>query len=241
MNRCESMRPIIDAYLDSELSPTSAASLEAHLSQCESCRRVLESRKRLSRAIKKAAPRVDAPVGLGAQYRSRHRSPIRRYGPWGLALAFAICGASTAWFLVPRPSATDRLVDDLIASHQVPDGATCERLDTSSPMKIEKWFQSRGVRFEPQVLDFAGAGFKLKGGKVSQSEGRKVVALVYDHAGMPIDVFVTPSAYADAIPVDKGGVHVRTWGSCGLNYWAVASADPSVLVDLRDQFPSRDR
>ncbi len=52
---CKEVRPLIDAYVDRELSASEAREVEAHLEQCAECRRESEAVLGISRAVHQAA------------------------------------------------------------------------------------------------------------------------------------------------------------------------------------------
>ena len=52
MMDCKSIREILDLYVDGELSPEATVQTEAHLAECDSCKRTVDHLNRLRRAIK---------------------------------------------------------------------------------------------------------------------------------------------------------------------------------------------
>jgi anti-sigma factor (TIGR02949 family) len=92
---CNEVRPLIDAYVDRELSSSEARSVQAHLERCAECRRESEAVLALSRVVREAeyhrapewlrsriltslpqarAPEPDAERGRGHQRRTRFAS-----------------------------------------------------------------------------------------------------------------------------------------------------------------------
>ena len=233
---------MIDAYLDAELGRDSSKQVESHISECPSCQQFAETRSQLSRIIKDAVPYAAAPIGLGVKLRRDKKSPFRRFGPIAVGLAFAVCAASTFLVLRPRLTPSEQLVNDLVSDHYRSRLRGHEvDIDSSKITNIEPWFKAKGLDYCPPILDFGSKGFKLVGGRVDSSQGRKLVTLVYSHNDRIIDLSVTPLGYADPINADRNETHIRVWNNCGLGYWAMADGDPEALIDLESMFPNRER
>jgi hypothetical protein len=64
MMDCKKLREVLDAYVDHELSPDAAAQAEAHIVECNACRCAVESLSTLREAVRTAAGKPEAPVGL---------------------------------------------------------------------------------------------------------------------------------------------------------------------------------
>lgn len=135
MNRCEEIRDQITFYLDDELQGLDRASLEAHLSECESCGELFHREQafleaiRSSRPLHTAAPELrlrvekvlaEAPVPHTASARLRRRvqhafarlgrssSPVSRR-LLAVAAVIAIASAIGIWrFTYSRPGALPR-------------------------------------------------------------------------------------------------------------------------------------
>src|SRR5580692_5650379 len=114
-------RDLIEAYMDQELDPGLSASVEEHLSVCQSCSEIY-SRFREQRAeIRSATPYYTAPAQLERSIRDALRqaaaNEIQATSnnlPWRwLAIAASILLAlSVAWNL--RPSSTRTTENDFI-------------------------------------------------------------------------------------------------------------------------------
>jgi anti-sigma factor (TIGR02949 family) len=64
MMDCKKLREVLDAYVDRELSADAAAQAEAHVAECDSCRRAVKALTKLRQAIKSAAGEPKAPAQL---------------------------------------------------------------------------------------------------------------------------------------------------------------------------------
>ncbi len=104
----------LSAYLDGALSPGESASLEAHLTACESCRSLLaELRRVLARAqsLEDRAPREDlwpgvaAAIGAGTRGSRRISFSFPELLAAGIAVMLISGGLAAAWLRTPgRPS-----------------------------------------------------------------------------------------------------------------------------------------
>ena len=78
-------------YLEDELSAEERASIEKHISACESCRILLEDRKRMMQAVR-SLPSLDIPADFTQQVMAKVfplRSPVRIWIA-GLATGFSL-------------------------------------------------------------------------------------------------------------------------------------------------------
>ncbi len=70
---CEKIRRYLDSYLDNELLVETNHEVLRHLATCPNCKRVLEDRARLKKAVKQAVTRQEAPAALQDLLVSRKR------------------------------------------------------------------------------------------------------------------------------------------------------------------------
>jgi len=61
---CKKLREVLDACVDRELSPDAAAQAEAHIAECDDCRRAVEALTKLRHAVRAAAGKPEAPAHL---------------------------------------------------------------------------------------------------------------------------------------------------------------------------------
>ncbi len=70
MMDCKKLREVLDAYVDRELSVDATAQAEAHIAECNACRRAVENLAGLREAVRTAAGKPEAPVELIERVRS---------------------------------------------------------------------------------------------------------------------------------------------------------------------------
>ncbi len=70
MMDCKKLREVLDAYVDRELSVDASAQAEAHIGECNACRRAVENLARLREAVRTAVGKPEAPPELIERVRS---------------------------------------------------------------------------------------------------------------------------------------------------------------------------
>jgi anti-sigma factor RsiW len=105
---CKQAQPLIDAYLDQELSVADSARMDAHLAVCDACRLEVNEARVMKRLLSNA-PDVEIPVGFEERLVQRvmrpasvHTTRSRLSFGW-VALAGAAAAAATFAFLSARP------------------------------------------------------------------------------------------------------------------------------------------
>jgi anti-sigma factor (TIGR02949 family) len=70
MMDCKKLREVLDAYVDRELSVDATAQAEAHIAECDTCRRAVGNLARLREGVRAAAGKPEAPPQLIERVRS---------------------------------------------------------------------------------------------------------------------------------------------------------------------------
>ncbi|MBN3792215.1 anti-sigma factor, partial [Burkholderia sp. Ac-20353] len=154
---------------------------------------------------------------------------------WGVALMIALA-AGAGMTLSAHRAATDRTIDELVASH-VRAGLSARDIDVISTDRhtVKPWFNGR-LDYAPPVVDLAASGFVLAGGRLDYVGQRRVAVLVYRYRQHVIDVYVRPAglgaASAPYATVSQGYALDR-WDAAGMTWWAVTDAEPSALAAFR--------
>jgi anti-sigma factor (TIGR02949 family) len=110
MMDCKKLREVLDAYVDRELSVDAGTQAEAHIAECSTCRRAVESLARLREAVRTAAGKPEAPVELIERVR-RSVSPRwhRAAAIQAIAAALVLAGALTLFVPSVRGAAATAL------------------------------------------------------------------------------------------------------------------------------------
>jgi mycothiol system anti-sigma-R factor len=164
--------------------------------------------------------------------------------PWNwLALAAAIVlAAIVASSLLPRlwQTGPDQfLATQLIASHVrslMADHLT--DVASSDQHTVKPWLDAK-LDFAAPVVDLAGQGFPLVGGRLDYLDNHSVAALVYQRRKHFINLFIWPTTPADNKEqkmVEHQGYHLVHWIDGDFTYWAVSDVNADDLQNLKQSF-----
>jgi len=100
---------------------------------------------------------------------------------------------------------------------------------------VKPWLAAH-AGFSPAVVDLAGDGYPLVGGRVDAVDGRATGVMVYKRRQHVIDVFVSPSpdprTRAPELEGDSLGFHVIQWQANGFAFVAVSDIAPDDLMSF---------
>jgi len=247
---CSEARDLIAAYVDGEASAARAAPLDEHLAGCLACRRERAAQSFVHLELRRVATYHAAPAGLRARVRAAagaaHRKPLRErwWTRWSAPLlapaaSFAVAAllASNVYLAASRPSADERVAEDVVTSHV--RALVSERaidVVSSDRHTVKPWFVGK-LDYSPPVTDFAEHGFALAGGRLDYVGGRPVAALVYRHGVHVVDAFVWPDGAAAAVIPEahaeaRRGYNLLHWRANGMAYWLASDMDPVEMEQL---------
>ncbi|HEX4738875.1 MAG TPA: anti-sigma factor [Allosphingosinicella sp.] len=243
MSGCPDRMILLHGLLDGELDAVNSVAIEAHLKSCESCAEELRRLEALRAGLAAPALRYKAPGALrdrieamvSAEAPARpSRSPSRpvRTGPWLAGGAFTAVAASVALLLASPQLTTVGIQDQLVSSHvrsllanHLTDVATSNR------HVVKPWFAGR-IDFAPPVVELAGQGFPLVGGRLDYLDGHVVAAIVYRRNLHTINLFVMRQGGISS-PVGfttrRAGYNLVRWTKGGFEFWAVSDVEAGEL------------
>jgi anti-sigma factor RsiW len=106
---------------------------------------------------------------------------------------------------------------------------------SSDQHTVKPWFTGK-LDFAPRVVDLAGQGSPLVGGRLDYLEGHPAAAMVYQRRKHLINLFIWPAADGgtDTIPkaTSRHGFNVVSWRVMGIEYWAVSDLNARELLDF---------
>jgi mycothiol system anti-sigma-R factor len=246
---CELTRSVLHGYLDGELDAARAAEFEQHLLSCPQCVSALEMQETLRSSIQRAGLYERAPETLRRKLKTEFAPPAaavtpirtksRRIDMRWLAAAAVLLAAFLAWHFIPALDANRgqaeialAIVDAHLRSLQP---GHLEDVISTDQHTVKPWFDGK-LDFAPPVRDFVDTGFPLQGGRLDVVEGKTVAVLVYGRRKHLINVFIWPSAEADAPPRSGSrlGYNWLEWTKNGMKMWAVSDVSAQDLDALRN-------
>jgi len=154
--------------------------------------------------------------------------------PLAASLAFAGVLAVTANLVWLQASRSDRLMEQVVASH-VRATLGQHLVDVaSSDHHTVKPFLSSKLGFSPPVDELRVPGSSFLGGRVDYIDGRPVAALVYKQGEHVVDSFVWPGQSPDSEPsyaAERGYLTAR-WSRNGMQHWVISDVNPEEFRTL---------
>jgi anti-sigma factor RsiW len=204
-----------------------------------------ENDEGLSRLVREQATRHRASAELLARVRTsvaladagRQATGVsgRRWS-WASAAAGFAAGlvlTGVLFFQLWRMSApaSDPLVAALVAEHvRALAAGPLIQVASSDRHSVKPWFQGR-IDFAPPVLDLAGEGFVLQGGRVERVQGATMAVLVYRLRQHVVELYIWPSdtpAVAGQ-EASRRGFQLRAWTEGDMRYALLSDADRAEL------------
>jgi anti-sigma factor RsiW len=247
---CSETKQLLDAYVDGELELTRQLDVEAHLAACSTCKKAAVAAIHFRYSVRMNIPVYKAPPELKATIRAALRKEsgsrlewISQF--WRLfvpAAAILALGLLLAWVWIAVDHDKDReLIAQAISDHSR-SLLVDHLLDVTSPDQhiVKPWFTGK-LDYSPAVADLAEAGFHLVGGRIDLLANRPVAAIVYQHRGHFINVFVWPAA---SRPIDFDvqslqGCNLCGWNKAGLNYLIISALSEANIEKFENRFRER--
>jgi anti-sigma factor RsiW len=237
---------LLNAYLDGELSPIEAKGFEGRLGEEPTLATAVEARRALRSAL-----RSDLVTDLPSpQLRSRVAALGRRRSSavsWQRMAASFILGTlvagGLAWGIIGQR--TDDATSDQIVSAHIRGlmSAVPTDIASSEHHTVKPWFNGK-INFAPIVIDLAGQGFPLVGGRIDVIDLAPAATLVYRVGKHLISLTELPSGRASTLPARghrEQGYLALTWDDGQMTYWAVSDAAPEELQRFVTAFRAADK
>jgi anti-sigma factor RsiW len=234
---CSIARELLGAYFDGELDASAELQLRLHLADCEGCAAELQRMQMRRELMRGGGLSYQAPPALEARIRKSlgpRRTSLSSWRPF-LAIAAAVLFVSvlSVRLMQMRTQTSDTIAQQAVSSHvrALMTGHTTDIVSTDRHT-VKPWFNGR-IDFSPPVVDLAGQGFPLLGGRLDYIAGRSVATLVYGRRKHLIDVFIWPSTH-DGVGgnISAQGYNVVRWTRGGMSFVAVSDLNKAEL----DQF-----
>ncbi len=247
--RCDDVQDQAGAWLDHEVSESTAAEIAAHQADCPACRAFIADLRLFSEEVSRLE-HAPAPGGLEDRIRAALAdeqkrailTPVRPVSLWSgwarqAAALAAVCllSISGTWAFLRGPEGGSIAGHDAVAAHVrslLQNNPT--QVLSSDQHTVRPWFNGK-VEFAPPVTDLTAEGFHLIGGRLDFVDGRRVAALVYQRRLHMISVFVWPGTVGMASSEARSaGLNVLSWTKDGMVWWAVSDVGMVDLRELRD-------
>ena len=227
-----------------------AAEVDAHLAECEACRREDAADRALTAALDERLPPRRAPEALRrsieAKLEAARSDPPRKSGRAPLfAALFAAAALAAAALVYWAPRGRDTLVAEAVNDHlRVLYSEHPLEVESGGVHQVKPWFEGR-VDFAPVVAFGGDEDFPLQGGAIAYFVDRKAAAYLYKRRLHLITLFVYradglpwPAAprvalgHVRATEETTRGFHVLLWQDGDLGYALVSDLDVHELEAL---------
>ena len=210
--RCDQAQELITASLDNELSADEQIAIEAHLNNCEHCRRALAAESRLKQQIKAAQRELVAPAALRREIESEiasRRATVAakadggfatwfNLSSWRPALAAALLVIGVVTILYVRAPQQDLGMASLETHRNLLSGkTTLVHYDDANRLRQEL-SKAVGHQFAPIALDLSTMNLYPVSGFVQKMSGRDVLVTVYQGEGPAVTCFTFLGTETDA-------------------------------------------
>jgi anti-sigma factor RsiW len=242
----ENDRLLLNAYIDSELDPAHVLEFERRLAED---RALADERGRIEAlrgAMRERVPRATASPALRRRVTALARpQPFAVKGRTGWAsmaasATIAFAAGTIATFVAIGPSGRAPVPELLVAGH-VRALMASQAVDVASSDRhtVKPWFNGK-LPQSPRVVDLAGQGFPLVGGRIDVIGLTPVPTLVYRARLHVISVTALPASRAAAPTRPIDGYNVVEWADGPLAYWAVSDLAAPELGNFARAFRAGD-
>ncbi len=246
---CDEAEVMLHALVDDELDAGHARDVELHMAQCPRCAAQLSAYRDLRYAMRSSELRHAAPAALRRSIDRAVPSPSatsRRTLLKGFALGGLVSAAAAAsvTLVIVRGDRDQRVLHEAISAHL--RSLQADHLTdvlSSDQHTVKPWFNGH-IDLAPPVIDLAGQGFTLVGGRLDFIDGKPVAAIVYRRRVHVINLFVA-QRMGPSLPAPKlesvQGFNIRRWTDQGLNLLAVSDLSPDELEEFGAKFEEASR
>jgi anti-sigma factor RsiW len=247
----EQAENLLPAYIDKELSLSESADFEQHLNACAECQNTYKELTNAIGMVKNSAvyfeatpqfaKRLEASLPQELPSKNAKNSWFDWSQAWlgnGVSKSAIVtsCAAlilSTSLFLA-TPSAQQKLVDELTASHvRSLQADHLSDVISTDQHTVKPWFNGK-LDFAPPTIDLAKTGFPIEGGRLDYINGKTVAVIVYRHNKHPINLYIWPSTAHDSSARTSihNGYNLAYWVANGMTHWAVSDLETEKLINF---------
>ena len=258
MNHEEALN-LLPAYVDKELSLSELNEFERHLNGCDECQRQFNEQMHMSKLVKsnaiyfeassKLANRIEAVLPINPAKSAPQKSSesiwninwlnnwAETWGGKGMLLASMTALIISASLFLAIPTAQDKLIEELTASHiRSLQANHLSDVISTDQHTVKPWFNGK-LDYSPPIVDLASTGFPMEGGRLDYINGKTVAVVIYRHNKHPINLFVCQSNNKDSEiqHTTRNGFNLVHWENSGMNFWAISDLETGTLLGFAQQ------
>ncbi len=246
---CEDAEKFVHVYLDGEFSEEDRLAFEAHLADCESCRKMVRFEERFKQALRTKLVHPAVPAGLSERISEAldaaedHAGTRSAVATWALRLApvAVAAGVAAAVVVIMEPSrrrggdkvtvqqqgpAASRSIRPMVAQARVPEGLTAPSMDrigsSAAPVRTAGYVTNAGY------------------GRQAASARPMVRVRVVDPRRIPPDGFVGRWVAGRKVYFGmQAGLNVAMFEDNGLGYALSADLPEEELAEIVRTFLDR--
>jgi anti-sigma factor RsiW len=248
---CAEAKRNITLYIDHELQGFETIEMEAHLTECASCRLAYEDSRAAVDAVRAASPLYEISgqsyLNIRKLVESGERRPLhRRWMPLSAIAALAVGIVIGMWFsprLLKKNSTPAQYASFAAEEHLLyAKGVFPLDIVSREPQVVSDWLRGR-VRFHLRLPEYPSSSWQQKrytlaGARLVHYRDEEIAYLAYEMDRQPISVLIASSP--QLLPTggetyrsggltfrfsEEKGLRIITWSDRGLTYAQVSTVD----------------
>ncbi|HEV8430513.1 MAG TPA: zf-HC2 domain-containing protein [Pyrinomonadaceae bacterium] len=254
MSKCDDIRGRLTLYLDDELQGTDRATVEAHLSECESCAAIFARELNFLNTVRNSAPLHVAPPELrGKVQQILEQNRPRRSSRFGWMVAAAavllvLLLPVIVWRIVKqkdKPEVGPACSFALLAAEthlRHMRGQLPLEVNSATPEEISTWFVNK-VNFSVKLPNYQESSgqerlYHLEGARLVGFQNDYAAYVAYQMKERPISLVITSASLVEPTGGEEiaagglkfhynaiDGLKVLTWSDRGLTYALVSDLE----------------
>lgn len=251
MSKCDDIRGRLTLYLDDELQGTDRATVEAHLSECESCAAVFAKELNFLNTVREGGHLYTAPPELRARVQQilrPHRSSRFTWAIAAAAVLLVLLLPVVVWRLVKqadKPETGPACSFALLAAEthlRHVRGQLPLEVESTDAQDISSWFVNK-VNFSVKLPNYQESSgqeklYVLEGARLVNFQNEYAAYVAYQMKERPISLVITSASAVEPTGgevISAGalkfhynaidGLKVLTWSDRGLTYALVSDLE----------------
>jgi anti-sigma factor RsiW len=231
----DELRELLGAYFDGELDAIDSKRMEERLAAepalAAEYTRLIALHEALRSDIDDDVPSANFRRRIEAQFAAPRPSRSRSWRALAASLILGVFIGGSATFGLLQRGPAESIGEQIVGAHiralMAPQPAD---IASSDHHTVKPWFDGK-LPFAPVVIDLAGQGFPLVGGRIDVVGLVPVPALVYRAGRHLISLVEIPEGNAASVPArgDYRGYETLNWNEGGITYWVVSDANDQSL------------